>query len=285
MKTTIILSSSLDGDAGDTARNCAMVLGPARASTFTIETEALAPFDFAVSCIAMDGSFVADEVFQFAEREAGWLQDRLVGIICCSADENEGIAMIDSFSRACSANNPITQVVSLPPHLDDVISFAMQVKNHVKQQGILAPVELVKQELDAFLKSHNTCTLCTAARGMVRGTPIEYFMNGSNMYFLSEGGEKFANILLNPVVSISIYDSYQGMGKLAGVQIAGTASIVSPTSEEYNAVISARGLTNRLAGLPFVMNLIRVTLGHAEFLYSKFTRMAFDAWQTYDFNA
>lgn len=285
MKTTIIISSSLDDDSGTAARACAMVLGPARTFTFDVKTENLENVDFAVVLVAVDEESIVTEALGFAEREANWLDDHLVGIACYAADAPTGENVIEAFSRLRMNDIPIIRLASNPPVLDEAIAFAMEVKNYIKRQGILAPIEVIKEELDAFLKSHNTCTLSTAAQGRVRGTPIEYFMHGDAMYFLSEGGEKFANILLNPDVSIAIYDSYQGMGKLAGLQIAGTASVVSPDSDEYNDVISARGLTNRLAGLPFVMNLIRVTLGHAEFLYSKFTRMAFDAWQIYEFNA
>ncbi len=41
------------------------------------------------------------------------------------------------------------------------------------------------------------------------------------IYFISEGGEKFANILMNPNVSMAIYENYDRMDNLAGMQLWG----------------------------------------------------------------
>ncbi|MFA9398228.1 MAG: flavodoxin domain-containing protein, partial [Clostridiaceae bacterium] len=63
-------------------------------------------------------------------------------------------------------------------------------------------------EVEDYLRRHNTCTLCTASSIGVRGTPIEYNYFNKSLYFISEGGEKFANILLNKNVSVTLYDNY-----------------------------------------------------------------------------
>ena len=64
------------------------------------------------------------------------------------------------------------------------------------------------------------------------------------MYFITEGGEKFANILLNNMVSISVYENYESMMKLAGMQITGRASIVDCNSQEYMDILGIKGINS-----------------------------------------
>lgn len=67
------------------------------------------------------------------------------------------------------------------------------------------------------LKNHNTCALASAHDGSVRATPVEYVYMDKCMYIISEGGEKFLNILFNLNVSVAIYDAYKNMNELAGM--------------------------------------------------------------------
>ncbi|WDC84401.1 pyridoxamine 5'-phosphate oxidase family protein [Caloramator sp. mosi_1] len=94
------------------------------------------------------------------------------------------------------------------------------------------PIEKLKFLIEEYLNSNTTCTLTTCGIG-VRATPIEYTYKDGYLYFLTEGGEKFSNIYLNNRVSIAIYDKYQGMNKLFGMQIEGEASFVEFSSSEY----------------------------------------------------
>ena len=64
---------------------------------------------------------------------------------------------------------------------------------------------LPEQEIEKFIKSHNTCALATGYDDKIRCTPIEYLYLTGMFYIISEGGEKFANIMLNKNVSLSIF--------------------------------------------------------------------------------
>jgi len=143
-----------------------------------------------------------------------------------------------------------------------------------------APGEEVRHHIDEFLAAHNTCTLCTGAGQHVRATPIEYAYRDGDLYLLSEGGEKFAHLMVNPHVSVAVYEPYEGMEKLAGLQLLGRVELVDEASEEYLAVLGWRGLDPKsVAALPFTLTLLRVHLERAEFLWSGFGALGYDRHQ------
>lgn len=94
-------------------------------------------------------------------------------------------------------------------------------------------------------KEHNTCALATSANDIVRCIPIEYNYIDGNFYLLSEGGRKFRGLYTNENVSLAIYESYQGFGELAGMQIMGKAQIIEPFSDEYNKVLEYKKIQRR----------------------------------------
>lgn len=142
---------------------------------------------------------------------------------------------------------------------------------------------MLKSIVDEFLRSHNTCTLSTSFNGRVRATPIEYNHFNGHIYLLSEGGEKFANILLNGNVSLAIYEDYTSMNNLAGMQISGTASLVED-SAEFKDIIKMKGLNFEfIKNLPINMNILKIEILKIEFLYSKFKERGYEARQVIKF--
>lgn len=169
--------------------------------------------------------------------------------------------------------------------LEEVVDYGMELKCIKDDLSPNMPSEQLKKMVEEFLTAHNTCTLSTAGGGRVRATPIEYTYNNGLIYILSEGGEKFANILLNNMVSIAIYEDYTGMNNLAGMQISGQAQIVSPGKPEYEDILKIKGLSpdfiNKLA---INLNLVKITLDKVEFLYSIFQEMGNETKQIFQFN-
>ncbi|SKA84995.1 Protoporphyrinogen IX oxidase, menaquinone-dependent (flavodoxin domain) [Caloramator quimbayensis] len=195
--------------------------------------------------------------------------------------KDEDYKILDSFSKETGITLKDADIFNLK----EIIEFALDVKRYKDSLIPAAPVSKVKFLLEEFLNCHNTCTLSTGCDKRVRGTPIEYIYKEGHIYFFSEGGEKFANILLNENVSISIYDNYENMTKLAGVQISGKASIVEYGEKEYCKIAQMKGFkVEQLLQLPIKMNIIKVKLERAEVLYSKFKNMGYDSKQIYEFN-
>ncbi|BCN32711.1 pyridoxamine 5'-phosphate oxidase family protein [Anaeromicropila herbilytica] len=142
------------------------------------------------------------------------------------------------------------------------------------------PQELLEKEIANILKSHNTCTLCTGYGSNLRATPIEYTYYNNNLYFLSEGGEKFINLSVSPEVAVAVYQEYEGFDKLEGVQIEGVATMVDLFSEEYNKVIVLRGLSlEHLKSMPVRLHMVKAIPKRIEVLCSKFKKEGYLAKQ------
>jgi uncharacterized protein YhbP (UPF0306 family)/NAD(P)H-dependent FMN reductase len=147
-----------------------------------------------------------------------------------------------------------------------------------------APADEVRRRLDDFLAAHNTCTLCTGAGEHVRATPIEYVYRDGELYLLSEGGEKFAHLMVNAHVSVAVYDPYRDMDTLAGLQLMGRVELVPEGSEQFAAALRWRGIDQAdMAAQPFSLNLLRVHIDRAEFVWSGFKGLGYDRHQVYEF--
>ena len=130
------------------------------------------------------------------------------------------------------------------------------------------------------LAARNTCTLCTGHGDEVRATPIEYTLLDDCLYLLSEGGEKCAHLLLNPRVSVAVYDPYVSMSSLFGLQLTGTARMVPADSDEYARALQAKGLTEeRVRALPVLMHLIRIEIEEVEVVASEARQRGYGARQ------
>lgn len=138
---------------------------------------------------------------------------------------------------------------------------------------------------EEFLLNHNTCSLSTGYGKRVRATPIEYRYKNGFLYILSEGGEKFANILLSPNVSVAVFNEFQGMNQLRGMQIKGTSEIIETGSEEYCDFLTMRKLkVENVMKLPSSLYLIKITIKRIEFLWSGFREMGVDVKQFLTFS-
>ena len=137
---------------------------------------------------------------------------------------------------------------------------------------MIPPLEegLLRVAFEEVLTKHNTCTLATGHADKVRSTPIEYNFRDGNSYLLREGGEKFANILLNDDVLLSVYESCTGMNSLARIQMTGKASLVEMEDAEYSSILKSKGLNVKAVGsMPVKINLVKIKIDKVEFLEFK----------------
>jgi hypothetical protein len=74
-----------------------------------------------------------------------------------------------------------------------------------------------------------------------------------------------------------VYDAYKGMSKLGGMQTAGEATLIGPGREEYAHILALKGLNpDRIRGLPFALNMIKITLWEAKYLWLGLEAYRFD---------
>lgn len=64
-----------------------------------------------------------------------------------------------------------------------------------------------------------------------------------------------------------MYDSYDGMDSLAGLQMTGKAVYIDPLSDEYRSVIEARGVQlQQLQQMPAMLHAVRLDITRYELL-------------------
>jgi len=95
----------------------------------------------------------------------------------------------------------------------------------------------LEQRISVFIKTHNMCVLCTARDNIPRATPIEYWADGTTLYFFADPGSKQENIKANPKVSVGIHDPFVGSLSVKGMQITGEATILTDDNPEYDEAL------------------------------------------------
>lgn len=314
MQKTLVLYESRYGSTERAARMISMILGPAmycRVDDFRDEYKG---FDFFVLGSPVYGGKIDRKIMDFAKRNAAWLRDKKTSAFCICLDREDGEKALANFKDLIGPNivclkalggrqnieklsekdaqalkqfSEKTGALLLDVDLfspEDVVEYAMRLKKIKDSPMKGMPHEELKASIEDFLRSHNTSALATGYGKRIRATPVEYSYNDGKLFLFSEGGEKFANILLNNSVSIAIYNSYEGMESLTGLQITGNAVIAGPGSKEYSEALELKGIAQeKLEALPFIMNVIMIKLEKAEFLNAEFQKMGYGIRQVFFF--
>lgn len=314
MQKTLILYESRYGSTESVAKNIALILGPAKYCKIDDFKESYKEFEcFVIGTPIYDGK-IDEKVSKFIINNSNWLRNKIIAFFCtCISIKNEGIYMkqltqmlgkdvmhfqalggsveLAKLSRtdynsvkALYASIKIPLIDVDMSNINSVINFALEVKN-IKEEFVrrVPEVQLLKT-IEEFIIRHNTCTLSTACGKRVRGTPIEYKYKSGYFYFFTEGGEKFSNVLLNNSVSISIYENFESMMRLSGMQILGTVTTVDHDNKEYNDILNIGGIKpEQIKNFEIMINILKVRIDKVEFLYSKFKNMGYDVKQVYKF--
>jgi nitroimidazol reductase NimA-like FMN-containing flavoprotein (pyridoxamine 5'-phosphate oxidase superfamily) len=82
------------------------------------------------------------------------------------------------------------------------------------------------------LKHGMACVLATVHDGLPRTTPIDFFTEGLTIWLAGEPGLKIRNIRSNPGVAVGIYHPMDHSKLNRSLQISGTATLISFSSDE-----------------------------------------------------
>lgn len=138
----------------------------------------------------------------------------------------------------------------------------------------------LKDKIEQFIKSHNTCALATGCNDFVRCTPIEYNYVCGFFYLFSEGGLKFKALKENRHVAFAVYESYGGFGKLKSLQVTGIAEIVEPFCDEYLKLLEHKKIpVEAIKKLQQPMHLIKIIPKEYDYLDSDLKKEGFAARQ------
>lgn len=141
--------------------------------------------------------------------------------------------------------------------------------------------EQLKQAVEAYICSNNTCALATGSGNYIRCTPLEYSYHDGCFWIFTEGGKKFIGLERNSNVCLAIYNTYKSPGGLRGMQITGRADIIEPFSPLYNAHAAYKKVSLAfLQKLDSPMHLIRITPETIDYLCSDFKKQGYASRQT-----
>lgn len=283
MISTLILYESTFGFTEKMAKNLALILGPAkyiRASEFNLDPK---NYEAVLICPPIYSEGIDKNMLKFISENSHWIKEKKVILFCSSFAANiseESLKPIrDILGKSILYE---TSIVNRDDLLisENFVHEALKIKSIKDAGNKILDKKTLRKYIDAFINNHNTCALCTGHLTSTRATPIEYIYEKDCLYIISEGGEKFSNILVNKNVSICIYDSYSGMNKLSGMQIKGEAEIIDVGSKEYCFAMQKKSLDlNNINKLPISLNLIKVNILKIEFLWSEFKKLGYDAKQ------
>lgn len=312
MINTLILYDSKYGFTELIAKNLAMILGPAKALRIDDKIIDFSKFNVVVICAPIYMEHVNDNVIEYVNKNKENLQKKKVMLLltclngekleeyCKSLKEILGESIVwqgtpggrikidklessdsDLLKLFCNEFGIIFKDYNIF-NMEKFVNLSLEIKGIKDQNNKVIEDHKLKRYIDEFIKKHNTCSLSTSHKFRVRATPIEYVYFNDYIYILTEGGEKFANILLNRNVSISIFDNYNGMNKLGGMQITGIAEIIRIGCEEYKNILKEKKIDyEKIKNLPVALNLIKVSPKKIEFLWAEFGKLGYDTKQIY----
>lgn len=218
-------------------------------------------------------------IAKFLDDNAALLEEKKVALICISGNKAASSRALRSASRKLSDNVAysvrVPMVSKRPAIMEEIADKLVTLKRAIEDCSDMPQGELAER-IDKIMRSHNTCTLCTGHGGSVRATPIEYIYKDGALYFLSEGGEKFAHLFANSYCCAAVFNAYSGFDSLESVEIEGYALPVEPFGDEYNNIIETRGLSaEKLRGLPVKLNMLKLAPQRIEVLKSDFAKEGF----------
>lgn len=312
MNRTLVVYQSKYGSTKAIAEKLALILGPAVAITPSEYNESFKDFNTVVIGSPIYSEKILNEIKEFIKNNLEWLKTKKIALFTVSLSPSSEKSFSDMLEllgdsvvwqgtfggiydptlldkNDCQAMEQFSKITGFSNEYKNfanetlLVEKALEIKRLLKNT-LTMPHDKLKNYLEKFLLRHNTCTLCTGHNNEVRATPIEYLYFNEALYFFTEGGEKFAHILVNPHVSVAVYDNYAGFQKLGGLQISGTAEIICSGSKEYIKVASVKGLdTAKLKKLPVALNMIKVNLNSCEVLSSEIGRDGYEVRQTLTF--
>lgn len=151
-----------------------------------------------------------------------------------------------------------------------------------QKENKLDPDELLNW-IESFLSSHKVLALASGGESFIRCTPLEYSWHHGALWIFSEGGLKFKGLKENKHVAAAIFDPDPSFSGLKSMQIAGTAEIVNPDSDEYKAAAAFKNIPlETLEKLPETMWLIKIIPSEFTCLDSDFKKKGFGSRQIFE---
>ena len=283
MARTGIIYESDNARQASAIKNLMLILGAGRyfkTSEFGPELRDTYDFYF-IGSPATKGA-LDPRVTDFVAKNLDWLQSKRVVLFAIGEPGKTGdsvFAAPASKLGKAALGKEIIDAGDLPA----LAEAGLRVKILRDGGDVKLPAAELKQVIEDFLNGRKYCTLCTAYGDRVRGTAVTYKYHDGHMYIICEGAAKFANLILNNNVCISLHAPFQGVGT-AGLQLTGKVEILDPESDAYRRMMEIKGSDyQRLTTLPWIGWGLDVKLDKAEFWWAEWRNRGVGPKQTYYF--
>jgi menaquinone-dependent protoporphyrinogen IX oxidase/uncharacterized protein YhbP (UPF0306 family) len=313
MIRTLIVYSSKYGSTRNAAKIIALINGPAMYCSVDEFKPEYKEFENIVIGSPLLQEKLDPKIIKFVKNNREWLKEKPVSLFCTCLNKKGGLDQLRELEKSMEIETvsmkavggrliidkldetdnelikKFLEYVKLPfedmdfYNEEEIIAYSKKLKYLAEKLIIQLDKEKLKIAIDEFLSTHNTCTLATCHQNNVRSTPIEYNYYNGSLYLLTEGGEKFSNLILNKNVSVSVYEDFNGMNNLKGMQITGQASMIED-NDEFNSVLEFKGLNiDFVKSMPIKMNMVKIIPDKIEFLNSQFKNEGYNAKQIYNY--
>lgn len=282
MQRTMIIYEGLEETTEKIVKKMSLVLGPSRYCTTEGFKEDYKNYDLFVIAAPVFGEKINDKILKFVIENATWLINKEVGLVCTDVEKDPGIKALKKLQSILGSAVVHCKTIKCDKCIEEIVQFSLELKRIRESFFKTMPKDDLKKCIDTFISSHKSCDLATGYNNWIRSTPIEYIYKDGCMYILSEGGKKFANIILNSRVSVSIYENFTDMSNLEGMQIRGKAEILELDTEEYKEILKLKGIDEaKLDLMPGILNCIKINFDKIEYLSSKFKSLGYSTKQIY----
>lgn len=294
MLFTCMIYEGKHGFTETVIKKMAPILGHARYFPLAeCKNELRDKYDFFVIGGPVDNGKIDQGILDFVSANASWLSGKRVVLFATCPSEVNGREQLEPLMKILGNSVVSAEVVhGDADHLDlpELAEYALRIKALFDKGYVPMPAEQLKTYIEGFLGSYKYCTLCTGSGTRVRGTVIGYTYRDGYIYAICEGSGKFANLVLNNNVCISMFGPYPGYGQegqagnQVGLQLFGTVTILDPASDEYKKIMEILGVDyNMVASLTFILYGLSIKLDEAVIYWAQFDKMGYGSKQTYIF--
>jgi menaquinone-dependent protoporphyrinogen IX oxidase/uncharacterized protein YhbP (UPF0306 family) len=285
-RRNLIIIDSSEAATLHTARQMALLMAPARYYRIAEFQESLTkPDDNFIIGGDLDNPAAKQEINAFLKKHQLLLKDNAVAFFAAGskATAQSAAELADTLGQNTAVTAAIP-TVDEEPAPEQLVKFAAEVRKYLEKYAQPLPRAELREHLEEILADQKHCTLSTGSEHEVRGTIISYTYHDGRLYAFCEGTRKFANILSNPNVCVTVFGQHRGGALAAGVQLFGTALIRYPGTEEYQRMFDVSHLKyDKIMALPFLLNGLEIRLTRAEIFWANWRKAGYDPRQIYLF--
>ncbi|RJQ37245.1 MAG: pyridoxamine 5'-phosphate oxidase family protein [Dehalococcoidia bacterium] len=283
MARTAIIYETQTAEQAAAVKNLMLILGAGRYfKTGEFVPELKDTYDFYFIGGPAGGGNPDTRLTDFVSNNLDWLQKKrlvLFALGTAGTASNDSFAPLHEMLGGAVLGKEVINVANLPA----IAEAGLRVKAIRDDGDVKLPAPELKQHIEKLLEGHKYCTLCTGHGDRVRGTAVTYKYHDGHIYIICEGAAKFANLILNDNVCISIHAPFGGVGT-AGLQLTGKVKILDPASDAYRRMMEIKGSDyQRLTSLPWIVWGLDVKLEKAEFWWAEWRNRGIGPKQTYHF--